>query len=198
MITYNSFPTLLFASYTKDNAPEELPFECVSDADRRFLTGSKGFQEMFGGIASSNSLGKKPTNYWLSDRQFQAVENDGSFRNQHFVRFMQRDHSLQYGVIAFKQGGQYIYTILNAVSAKNIKGVNGPYVAVALFLKNTFLGFEEGFLASTGLQVMPTARYNAMDIGGYISFVAITLSYMSDAKKDAPDNRTTEKILYKI
>lgn len=197
-ITYNSFPSLLFSSYTRDNAPAELPFGALSVADRDYMARSRSFQELLPTMAIMNSLGKEPSNYFLNERQFQAVEHDNKFRNQHFTNFLNKTHQLKYGIITFGQGGQYAYVILDAEMARAAKGVTGTYFATCLLIKDMVIGFEESVIHSGQLQPIPGGLYNNnMDIGGYLSFTAIALSFLTGANLPAPDNRTTEKIFTK-
>lgn len=105
-----------------------------------------------------------------------------------------------YGVITFKGGGQYVYILLSKQDSLSLKNVNGRYMATALFKGNFFIGFEEAVITEQGLKVLDTGHYsNGMDIGGYLSFVIIFLSYLKGKSKliplNAEQNKTTEIIL---
>ncbi len=182
MITYNQYPSLLFLSYDKDNAPEDLPFEVSSINVRNWLSKSKGYGEMFGIIASLNTIGNRPKHYWLNDNNFNLVEYNDGFRNINFRNFISdaEKHETQYGCICFKNGGQYVYLLAQSPLSNSLKGENGLYFATALFMNNIFIGFEEG-IVNNGFSVMPTGHYaNGMDIGGYLSFVSICLSFFKN------------------
>lgn len=199
MINYNQYPSLLFLSYNKDNAPEELPFEVHSSEVSSYLAQSAGYGQMFAIIASLNSQGFSPTHYWLNNKNFKDVEYNDNFRNAHFKKFVLSDpKEPKYGCICFKDGGQYVYLYLSPDIAK-IKGVKGVYLCTALFRENVFIGFEEAVIHN-GFSVMPTGYYaGGMDIGGYLSFVSICLSFFLDASKEVGTgiNTTAEKILTK-
>lgn len=196
MIGYNQYPSLLFLSYHKDNAPENIPFEVTSMEIRNRLAATTGYAEMFGIIASLNSFGFSPTHYYLNNKNFREVEFNHSFRNTHFRNFFtSAPKELQYGCICFKDGGQYVYLYLPPDKAK-IKGLEDAYFCAALFKENFFIGFEEALLKG-GLSVMPTGIYpDGMDIGGYLSFVSVSLSFFSKGTKVAGNaiNLTTETI----
>ncbi|MBX3253894.1 MAG: hypothetical protein KF862_07100 [Chitinophagaceae bacterium] len=198
MITYNTYPSLLFLSYDKDSAPEELPFEVDSIETRKYLEGCQGYQEMFGIMASLNSFGQKPTHYWINNKRFNDIEYSDSFRNSHFRNFLSSlPVSIQYGCICFKEGGQYVYLYLPA--DKDIKKVGGAYIATALFKRNAFIGFEEAVLDG-GFGVMSGGFYKGgMDRGGYLSFVSISLSFFRDNTSELPAviNNTKETLLTK-
>lgn len=199
MINYNQYPSLLFLSYNKDNAPEHLPFEVSSPDVLTYLSDCAGYQEMFGIIASLNTLGLNPKHFWLNNRVFNDVEYDMNFRNSKFRNFLlSPPEQIQYGCICFKDGGQYVYLYLPKDKAK-IKGLDKAYLCTALFKENLFIGFEET-LVDRGFSVMPTGHYSGgMDIGGYLSFVSICLSFFSkDAKVvGAAINQTSETIYTK-
>lgn len=197
MITYTSYPTLLFSSYTKDTAPSELPFRCGSESDRVFLSQSTCFHNLFPTIATFNSLGGSPKNYWLSNSQFNDVDSNDIFRNFHFAKFLSSKIELKYGVITMRDGGQYMYILLPSNISQKMKGVNAPYFCVALFSNDLFIGIEECFIIG-GMDILPTGRYNSgMDKGGYLSFAAIALSFLLDADIQASNNQTSEFIFCK-
>ena len=69
------------------------------------------------------------------------------------------------------------------------------YIAVALFRENIFIGFEEGYIKEDGIQVESTGNYgNGMDVGGYISFILIALSYAGDKSHPLVETNTKEDI----
>lgn len=180
-INYNSYPVLLYTSYTKETAPEVLPFEVDTEKTRNYLSECKGFNELFAYIAAKNTLQKNITNYYLSDKTFNMVDDDSYFRDKYFMNFFQEYIKGKYGTIIFKNGGQYVYTLLGNKETESLKKRSGRYIAVALFMNNFFIGFEEGYITEKGIQVENTGYYNGgMDVGGYISFVIIALSYAGD------------------
>ncbi|UBM58216.1 hypothetical protein LAG90_15540 [Marinilongibacter aquaticus] len=196
MITYTKYPSLLFLSYNKENAPAELPFEVASAQVRDYLATSKGFQEMFAIIGYLNSEGHHPEHFYLKEPHFKKVEYDAPFRNRHFLDFLRNPpKEIIYGCICMKDCGQYVYLYLPPHKGK-LKGLGCGYFAAAFFIENTFFGFEEAELGS-GFGVMPTGHYsNNMDIGGYLSFSAISLSSFWAGMVPLPGglNKTTEKI----
>lgn len=196
-IGYNNYPTLLFTSFQKDDAPSELPFEVVSENVRSYLAGCKGFTDMFALIAVKNTMKKSNSNlyYSLNDRLFENVDSNDYFRNRYFADFFTEHIKPKHGVILFRDPGQYVYMLLGGQETKKIKGVNGRYIAVALFRENFFIGFEEGYIQEDGIQVAPTGNYeNGMDVGGYISFVLITLGFAGDKSHPLAITNTKESI----
>jgi len=181
-ITYNSYPSLLFLSYNKENAPAELPFEVPSMQVKQYLSKCKSYQELFAFIAVKNSIENKntTTNYHLSDTAFNMVEHADHFRNGQFRNFFENYVKPQHGTILFKQGGQYVYLLLGKNETKKLKNKDGRYIAVALFKENLFIGFEEAIITDKGVDVIPGGHYQGMDIGGYISFCIITLAYANN------------------
>lgn len=181
-ITYNNYPGLLFTSYNKDTAPDELPFEVASQAVRMYLSRSTGFHEMWAIIGTKNSLDDTATNYELSDRNFSRIDSNHDFRNSQFRAFFENYVKPKYGNIAFKEGGHYVYLLLSKQETKQLKNADGRYMAVALFRQNFFIGFEEAIITEKGLKVMETGHYEGgMDVGGYLSFCIIALAYANQA-----------------
>lgn len=196
-IKYNNYPTLLFTSFLKDDAPSELPFEVVSEDVRNYLAGCKGFSDMFALIAAKNTVKNSNSNryYYLNDSLFKDVDSNDYFRNRYFADFFTENIKPKHGVILFKDSGQYVYMLLGGHETKKLKGVNGRYIAVALFRENFFIGFEEGYIKEDGIQVAPTGNYeNGMNVGGYISFVLITLGYAGDKPHPLVGTSTKENI----
>lgn len=198
MITYNKYPLLLHTSFTKEDAPEELPIEVVSPEVRKYLVNCQGYKEIFALIAIRNSEQKANSNthYWLDDKLFPKVDSGDEFRNNNFRNFFLSKISPKNGVILFPDGGQYLYILLDREITKKLKGVDGRYIAVALFRENTFIGFEEGFITDRGVQVSKTGYYaNDMPIGGYISFAIITLGYAGERKYPLMETPVKEDII---
>jgi len=182
MITYNDYPSLLFTSFDKETAPEELPFEVANEKALTFLSKSKGFNEMFGYIAAKNSLQKEntTTNYYFDNEIATKIDSDDYFRNRHFGDFFSNYVKAKHGTIMFKEGGQYVYLLLGHKETKALKKVNGRYICTAMFKTNFFIGFEEAIITEKGISVLPTGYYESgMDVGGFLSFVIITLEYAS-------------------
>ena len=198
-VTYNDYPSLLFLSYNKDNAPEELPFEVASLQVRDYLTSCKGYQELFAYIAVKNTIEGRntTTNYLLSDSTFTKIDSNDSFRNEQFRNFFSEYVKPQHGAILFKQGGQYVYLLLGKNETKQLKNREGRYIAVTLFKGNFFIGFEEGIITDRGIDVMQTGHYEAgMDVGGYISFCIITLAYANKKTLQAYESITIKEPIY--
>lgn len=197
MITYDEYPLLLHTSFTQKDAPDELPFEVVSTSVQNYLSNCNGYKEMFALIAIKNSLEKENSNthYWLNNNLFNKVDSDDYFRNTNFRNFFGIYLKSQNGTILFKDGGQYLYMLCDVKETKNIKNKDGRYIAVALFRKNFFIGFEEGYISERGIQIAETGHYeNNMPIGGYISFVLITLGYANNRELSLLESPTKEKI----
>lgn len=200
MITYDNYPLLLHTSFTKNDAPSELPFEVVSADVRDYLANCAGYQELFAYIAVRNTLLKSNSNthYYLDDVMFHRVDSDDRFRNENFRNFFLSYIKPKNGVILFKDCGQYLYVLLGVQDTKKLKKRDGRYIAVALFKGDFFVGFEEGLITDKGIQVEHNGRYeNGMDVGGYISFVLITLGYAEDRDRNLIDTQTNERI-YKL
>jgi hypothetical protein len=198
-ITYNNYPTLLFLSYDKDNAPEELPFEVASPAVRDYLNTSTGYNELFAYIPVKNSLEGRNTNtnYLLNDDLFTKIDSSEFFRNEQFRNFFTTYVKPKHGTIVFKNGGQYVYLLLSRQDTKSLKKKDGRYMAVALFRNNFFIGFEEAIISERGLEVMPTGRYESgMDLGGYLSFCIITLSYANNKELPLYNNETIKEKIF--
>ncbi|WP_146202330.1 hypothetical protein [Dyadobacter jejuensis] len=179
-ITYHSYPMLLHTSFDKENAPDVLPFVMPDEKTIKKVQANKGFQQLLPTIAIKNTVAGKnaTTNIYLSDTTFQKVEYDEYFRNTQFRQFFTSSIKPKYGTILMKEGATYVYMLLSKQETKGLKNLDGCYIAVALFIRDVFLGFEEGVITNNGIEVNQTGIYNGgMDIGGYISFVIITLSH---------------------
>ena len=197
-INYSNYPLLLFTSFDKDDAPPDLPFEVVSEDIHAFLSGSKGFQEMFALIAVKNTLAKENTNthFSLDDNIFHQIDSDDFFRNKQFNNFFAEYIKPKHGVILFKDGGQYVYMLLGHKETEKLKNRKGRYIAVALFAKNHFIGFEEGYITEKGISVEHTGHYEGgMAVGGYISFTIITLAYAENRDNIPLDTSVKESII---
>lgn len=201
MINYNDYPFILHTSFYKDDAPETLPFEVFSEDVRKYLLSAKGFHELFDFIAIKNTLKKENANTYLhlNDYQFSKVENDNSFRNDMFSFFFKNYIHQQNGVILLAKGGQYVYMLLGVQESKKIKNVNGRYIAAALFIKDVFIGFEEAIIQDKGISIIPSGHYeNDMPVGGYISFVMITLSYASKSNLKKLENLQVSEQIFEL
>lgn len=200
-INYNNYPTLLFLSYSRESAPTELPFEVASVGVRDYLVKTTGYQELFAYIAVMNSLKGENTNtnYLLNDNLFAQIDSNEYLRNENFKKFFTEYVKPKHGSIIFKNGGQYVYLLLGKNETKRLKGMEGRYMAVALFRNNFFIGFEEAIITDRGMQVMQTGNYEAgMDIGGYLSFCIITLSYANNKELPTYENESVKEVIYKL
>lgn len=200
MINYKNYPALLFTSYDKSNAPEELPFAMLDTEILKKVSVSKGFQNLFGFIAAKNSMKSETTNYYLSDQNFNEVEFNYNFRNQYFADFFMNYVTPKYGCVMFKDGGTYVYNLLGVNETKSLHKKEGRYMSVAFFKGDVFLGFEEAIInvvgLQKGLQVQETGIYTGgMDIGGYLSFCIITLAYARDKVHLLQSESVSEKII---
>lgn len=195
-VTYTNYPLLLFTSYDKESAPQDLPFEMPDNSTLAAVQKSQGFGMMFGYIAVKNTLEKKNStiNYFLTPSTFNSVEHNANFRNSNFQYFLSKYITPRRGCIMFHQGGTYVYNLLGVQETKNMYKVDGRYMSVAFFAGNMLIGFEECFITSKGPIVQPNGIYNGgMDVGGYLSFCIITLAYADGRSKvlNAPDVKET-------
>jgi len=196
MINYKNYPALLFCSYDKDNAPDELPFVMPDTETLQKVSVSKGFQNLFGFIAVKNTMKAETTNYFLTEPTFNRVEYDPNFRNEQFSSFFSEYVKPKYGCILFKNGGTYVYNLLGVNDTKNLYKKDGRYMSVALFKGDSFLGFEEAIITKKGVEVMQTGIYTGgMDIGGYLSFSIITLAYGNGKTSILELESVSEKIV---
>ena len=203
-ITYTNFPLLLFLSYDKDTAPEGLPFEVLEPSALTFLQSASGLHDIFSYIGAKNSLGKGPghTNYRLTDALFHQINSDDHFRGTHFSGFLSRYVKPTTGLIIFREDGQYVYMLLGKHETKELKKADGRHIATAFFKENVFIGFEEAIITEKGLEVWHTGYYsNDMELAGYLSFVAIFLSYLQ-SMKNLPllnqEENTTKEAIYSV
>lgn len=197
MIDYNNYPLLLHTSFTKDDAPTELPFEVGSVEVKEYLSQCDGYNDLFAGITVKNTLHKENSNthFYLKDNLFHKIDSDDHFRSQQFSNFFSDYIKPKNGMILFKEKGQYLYMLLGVQETKKIKKRNGRYIAVALFQGDFFIGFEEGYITERGVQVEHTGHYeNEMPVGGYISFVLVTLAFAGDKQHELIENKTKERV----
>lgn len=199
-INYTYYPLVLFTSFDEKEEVDELPFVLESEKVKAYFDKYKGVQELFGYIGAKNSVKGKNncTYYYLDDNLFSRIEFDDFFRQRNFSRFFQDYHiESKYGVILFAGGGQYIFSLLGKDETKKLYSRDGKYVSTALFRKNAFVGFEEGVLIDNGIEVLPTGYYTGgMDIGGYLSFMLITLGYAGDKSYPLLNTTMKEKIFH--
>ena len=197
-INYNNFPSVLFTSFRMDDAPEELPFEVEAEQTRQYLAQCKGFQEMFTLITIKNTEkeGNSNLHFALTENLFHKIDSDDYFRNRLFGNFLTTYIKPKNGTILFNRNCQYVYLLLGEKDTKKLKKVDGRYIAVALFSGNHFIGFEEGIIIKgKGIQVSSTGHYaGGMDLGGYISFVLITLAYAGDTQHSLLETDVKENI----
>lgn len=200
-IGYNEYPSVLYTSFQKEDAPQELPFEVVNEKTHNYLSQCTGFREMFALIAVKNTLnkGNACVYFYLEDNLFGKIDGYDYFRNSQFRNFFSSYVKPKCGAILFHDSGQYVYMLLGKQETKKLKNRNGRYIAVALFKKNVFIGFEEGIILDEGgVDVFPTGEYaSGMDRGGFISFVLITLAYAGDGPHTVMDTKLKETV-YKL
>jgi len=199
-ITYNDYPALLYTSFDKDDAPNELPFNVKDTGVRDYLSQCKGFKDLFLCIGIYNSIAKEntTTNYRIEDRLFRKMDGgDFKFCEIQYDNFFRDKIEPKHGTVMFKEGGNYVYMLLGRDGTKALKGMNGRYICSAFFQKNLFIGFEEAIITDKGLLgVMNTGYYEGgMDLGSYLSFVIVTLAYANNKKmKLYKSDRVKEKI----
>lgn len=88
--------------------------------------------------------------------------------------------------------------LLGEEETQKLKNHEGKYIATALFMGNSFIGFEEGYIIDDGIKVEPTGNYDCdMDKGGFISFVLITLGYAGNKTFPLAETEGIEKV-YKL
>ena len=186
MITYNDHPFLLFFSQDLHSRFDELTFQTSCEEANQFLSDSKGWHEMFGFVASMNTLNKKDTttNYLVTPETLDLYHNDKKFRYYQFHDFCKSDIKTQYGTLLFPNGGQFVYVVMGKPETKAVKNLKGNYLCAASFQSNLFIGFEEGIIINEGLDDMPTSYFSdGATNGAYLAFIIICLSY---AQKQAP------------
>jgi len=198
-INYNDYPTLLFTSFNKEDAPNELPFEVKNEGIGEYLSWCEGFKGMFGYIAACNSIEKKntTTNFTFDDAMFRKIDRDDNFRYVQFRQFFENYVKAKHGSILLKEGGTYVYLLLGQKETKALKKMDGRYICTAFFKSNYFIGFEEAFVTDQGLRVLNTGYYDGgMDAGGYLSFVVVTLSYAHNKELKIYDSETVKETIY--
>ena len=199
-ITYQKYPLLLFLSYDINTAPDEIPFVARDNDAMKYLQDAAGLHELFAYIVAKKGFTeKKHVNYFLPDELFLRIDSDDQFRNKYFAEFFNGYITPVSGTILFRGGGQYCFVLLGKHETKELKKVDGRYIAAGLFVENNFVGFEEALITEKGVEMLQTGYYsNGMDVGGYISFVIVFLAYLH-GKNDLPlvaeeINKTTETI----
>lgn len=157
-LTYNDYPLLLFFSFDKNNAPEQWPFEIPDASTEKYLASSKGFQDLMAYIPAKRSLtgAKEHRNHLLSDSLFFRIDSADYFRQLEFEYFFSTYIKPVTGTICFRNGGQYVYMLLSKQETKQLKNIDGRYIATALFKENVFCGFEEGYVTEEGLRLLET------------------------------------------
>jgi len=114
-ITYNDYPALLYTSFTKNDAPEELPFNVSNTRARDYLSKCSGFNNMFTFIGAFNSMVKEntTTNYIIDDRLFRKMDGvDMKFCEIQYDNFFRYDVKEKRVVVMFREGGNYVYMLL--------------------------------------------------------------------------------------
>lgn len=202
MITYSKFPLLLYTSYDKETAPEDLPFEMPDEATLQKVKQSQGFGKLFAYIATRNSLENKNTctYFYLTNYTFNLVEFDAHFRNENFKNFFSEYVTPKRGCITFGEGGgTYVYVLLSVQETKALYNKNARYIGVAFFKENIFLGFEEGFIMQKNVEVVPNGIYiGGMDKGGYLSFCLITLAYANGRNLKTIASQVIRETIYEL
>lgn len=196
-INYDKYPTILFTSFDKDDSPPVLPFEVQSEEVRLYLEKTASFSELFSMIAVKNTLRKENqcTYYCLDDKMFTTVDSNNFFRDRYFPTIFRDYIKPKNGVIIFPDGGQYVFTFLGEKETAGVKRKKGRYIGAALFKENVFIGWEEGYLLPNGIAVEPGGFYDSgMDVGGFISFVMVTLAYAGDKQYPLAQSDMKEKI----
>ncbi|WP_188930057.1 hypothetical protein [Puia dinghuensis] len=186
------------------NAPQELPFQAENNEAKNYLKGAVGLHEFFGYTIAKKEFKReeKHLNYLIPDELCFKIDGDSHFRNSNFSTFLNCYIKPKTGTILCRDGGQYCFILLGKHETKELKKTEGRYIAAALFMENIFLGFEEGVITEKGLQVWHTGYYsNAMDIGGFLSFVMVFLAYLNS--KDnlslvGKDINNTSEIIYLV
>lgn len=129
---------------------------------------------------------------------FQNIDSNDFFRNRYFPNIFRDYIKPKNGVILFPDGGQYVFMFLGEKETMQIKRQKGRYIAAALFKNNVFVGWEEAYILPEGLSVVPGGYYdNGMDVGGYLSFVIVTLSYAAEKEFPFMECKLKESI-YKL
>lgn len=197
-VTYTLYPTLLHTSFTRKDAPADLPFEVETEELKNALVQNKAFMELLPTIAILNELAPARKNYFLPEKDFTKIEYHAGIREKHFLQFQKNlPKSVQYGSICFQQGGQYLYLYLDAGMANKLRKVPYPYLCTTFIAKDFFVGIEEAYFTDQGISIEEGGIYSGgMDKGGYVSFVIISLDYLRTHKTRLMkgENRTKEAV----
>lgn len=200
MINERKYPTLAWSSFRPGLLPEHLQIATVDHKSLFFMKNSKAFNNFIGllgfdyyqGNSWKDRIRKEAAlsqhephlNVYLSNKAFEKVEHDQSFRmkvwNSNIII------PSRSGSILFKDGGCYLYRILSPEDSQVYKFAGmtdidiekgSRYFAIAFFIEDCFLSFEEGFILPNGAISVGAGGHYAPnnDIGQYISFSLITL-----------------------
>ena len=202
MITYQLFPALLHTSFTRKDAPKDLPFQVESEEKRKALAENRAFSELLPAMASLNELAPALENYYLAEKDFRRIEYNAEIRQKHFIQFQQNPPTTHhYGVICFGEGGQYVYLYLNAEMAGKLRGQPYPYLCTSFIAQDVFMGIEEGYFTPNGINIeRETTIYSVgMDPGGYMSFTTIALDYIRTHKtRIMKGGNRTKEVVYTL
>lgn len=202
MITEKKYPVLLWSSYRPQEAPENLQIAALDMQGHLYMQKTKAFNNFVGLLGfdyyQGNNLEtriKKEVSLpsfqphrhiYLNEKLFHKVDSDMNFR----MKYWQNVKSVPSGsgTILFKNGGCYMYRILNVedsqiyAKTKNTDceiPTGNRYFAIAFFIEDTLFGFEEGSLAPNGEILLNENRgyyQRGHELGQYISFTIISLS----------------------
>ncbi|WP_462429379.1 hypothetical protein [Butyricimonas virosa] len=180
-INYNDYPSILFTSFFEQEGPLEVKINVFSEKVIGFLAKCKGFNDLFPLISEKNTLKSKNSNdyFYLDAVLLSRIDND-LYRDNLSQKFLKTRVEARNGVLLFQGCAQYVYLLLSEEETWHVKRVKGMYIAVAVFMKDYFVGFEEAYITRRGVIVEPTGHYFFMDIGGYINFVIVCLMYSMD------------------
>lgn len=200
MINESTYPTLSWSSFRPGMLPENLQIGALDRQSLDYMTKSKSFNNFISLLGfdyyQGNNLRTRMKkeealashephrNLFLSEKAFQKVESNQAFRMKVWNSPVNVPSGS--GSILFKKGGCYLYRILTPEDSEIYKIAKmtdvdvekgSRYFAIALFIENSFICFEEGFIMPNGgISVAEGGYYpNGNDIGQYISFSLITL-----------------------
>lgn len=202
MITEKKYPPILWSSYHQDSSPKDIEIASFDLKGLNYIKNTDAFTHFVGLLGfdyfQGNTLEMKikkekvlpkfqpHRHFYLSEKAFHKIEFDMNFRKKMFQNGKLVASSS--GTITFKNGGCYMYRILNPDDSQTHKKANftdceilsgSRYFAIAIFFEDNFMAFEEGTISTTGeirLNEDKGFYQPNHDLGQYITFTLITLS----------------------
>jgi hypothetical protein len=202
-ITDSNFPLLKILSYDSINTPAQFPLKTHStDINNNPRTIEK-LVENIRYIQSRNTLlGKEQhRNCYIGKDLFQKIDQDQTFREVHFERFISNQIKTCTGAMLFANTGQIVYTIIDNEETRRVKNLDGAYIGIACFEANFFISFEEAIINAAAVKLTDISYYSGgVQPGGMLASVVTFLSYLKTKKELIPlgrnSNTTAEKVYF--